>query len=198
MAEWDGVLSDVKALEPPMRDVMDWPVHVLEREPVGALHELTSDGANGEDPSLSRLPAPILTLLTPHDAFSIEHEIGEYITFIKETSDGGVRDVGPEHRFIDHHLHYQASRLPRVSGVMTMPIVLRDGTLLASNGLDRERRLVMRCDPKLLEFIPERDECDDGAVLGAFKFLVEDWFCDVAADLPSKCVLYGFRVISSG
>ena len=193
MAAWDSILSNVNALEPPMRDLSGWPVRVLEREPLGALHELTSISANDDEAELSRLPPPKQILLTPHDQFSVELEIGKHITFLKETKHGEV-SVGPARRFIDHWLHFDVSRLPRVGAVLTMPLVLPDGTLLATNGLDRERQFVMRCDPKLLSFIPERAACDEVAVLKAFEFLVDEWLCDVAADLASKCVLLAYAL----
>jgi len=192
MRKWDAILSGVKALEPPMRDLSGWPVRIQVREPVGARPELTSKSANDDD-ELSRLPPPKQTLLTRHDVYSVEHEIGRYITFLRET-DAGDLPVCPGRRFIDHWLHFEDSRLPRVSAVLTMPLVLPDGTLLAANGLDRERRFVMRCDEKLLSFIPERFACDDATVLKAFEFLVDDWLCDVAADLASKGVLIAYAL----
>jgi hypothetical protein len=192
MRKWDAIMCGVKALEPPMRDLSGWPVRIQVREPVGARHELTSKSANDDD-ELSRLPPPKQTLLTRHDVYSVEHEIGRHITFLRETDDGDL-PVCPGRRFIDHWLHFEDSRLPRVSAVLTMPLVLPDGTLLAANGLDRERRFVMRCDPKLLSFIPERFACDDTTVLKAFEFLVDNWLCDVAADLASKCVLIAYAL----
>jgi len=58
MERWDAVLRSIKAPEPPMRDLDGWPVHAREREPLGVLHELTSDGANDDESELSRLPPP--------------------------------------------------------------------------------------------------------------------------------------------
>jgi hypothetical protein len=196
MLRWDHVLGNVQALEPPMLDLSGWPAHVRVREPVGVLHELTSKGANAEaeDDELSRLPAPKHTLLTQHDIYSIEHEVGAYIGFYKEDDDGNHKLVCPARRLLDHWLHYQVSRLPKVSTVLTLPLALSDGTLLAADGLDRDRRLVLRCEPKLLLFIPERQDCDEAAVLRAFEFLVDHWLVDVAADLPSKCVLIAYAL----
>jgi hypothetical protein len=188
MAEWDAILCAIQSPEPPMRDLAGWPVRVLEREPVGSLHELTSKGVNDGDDELSRLPAPKLTLLTRHDVFSIEHALGDYITLFHETDMGDII-VAPEPRFVNHTLHFAASSLPKVGTVLTMPLILPDGTLLARRGLDRERKLIMRCDPALLSFIPEQKDCDAIAVLKAIEFLLDDWFVDVAGGLQSKCVL---------
>jgi hypothetical protein len=193
MAKWDGILSAAKAAEPPMRDLSGWPVHVREREPMGRLHGLTSKGANDEEVETSRLPPPKQILLTRHDAYSVEHEIGNYITLFRETKGDDIR-VCPERRFIDHWLHYEKSKLPKVGMALTMPLVLEDGTLLSKNGLDRDRKLVMRCDEALLAYIPQRSICDDDAVREAFRFLDKEWLVDVAADHRSKCVLLAYAL----
>jgi hypothetical protein len=86
-------------------------------------------------------------------------------------------------------LKYHRSKLPRVHAVLTMPLVLPDGTLLATNGLDRKRRAVFRIEDELLAFIPKAQECTGAAVEGAFDFLADEWLCDVATDLEGKCVL---------
>ncbi len=192
MIEWDSFLCRVKAPEPPMRDMEGWPVTIRFREAMG-LHELTSNGANAEENETSRLPAPKQFLLTKHDIFSLEIEIGDYITFMRPTSDG-ERAVCPPERLITHYLKYMRSALPTVRAVVTMPLVLPNGDLLASNGLDRERRLVMRIDPALLGFIPKAENCTPEAVDGAFRFLVDQWLVDVSTDLKGKCTLIAFAL----
>jgi hypothetical protein len=193
MAAWDEVLANVDAPEPPVRDLAAWPVFVTVREPHGALHTLTAAGANDEEDAPSRLPPPKQALLTRHDVYSIEHEIGAHLTFLKETADGDEA-VCPGRRFIEHWLHLRTSKLPVVTSLLTMPLVLPDGSLLARNGLDRNLRLIMRADPALLAYIPVRDQCSAMAVLKAFEFVIDEWFVDVAADLPSKCVLLAYAL----
>jgi hypothetical protein len=51
------------------------------------------------------------------------------------------------------------------------------------------RRAVFRIDHGLLQFIPEVKDCTPRAVEEAFRFLFDDWLCDVATDLDGKCVL---------
>ncbi len=70
-----------------------------------------------------------------------------------------------------------------------MPIVLADGTILAGRGLDRDRGIVFRIPPELLAILPSREQCDANAVFEAFRFLLDDWLCDVAADFTGKCIL---------
>jgi len=194
LAEWDDVLANIKAPEPPMRDLGGWPIRVLVRRPMGDLHELTAKSANAEeDETCTRLPAPQHTLLTPHDAYSVELEIGDYITMLNLRGKPVAPD--PKFRFIHHWLRYgERSRLPRVAIVQTMPLMLPDGTVLSTNGLDRERMMVMRCDPQLLKFIPSRDSCNDDAVRQALDFLLNVWLGEVSADFASKCVAIAYAL----
>ena len=63
----DEVLCNARGLEPPMRDAEWRPADIRSRPPI-MLHELLSVEANTENPAeLSRLPAPAMPLLTPHD-----------------------------------------------------------------------------------------------------------------------------------
>jgi hypothetical protein len=183
----DDVLSSIDAAEPPMRDVEGWPVEIQCRETAG-LQELSSDGANDRDDEKSRLPPPKNFLLTKHDKESLEILIGDHVEFIRKTKKD-ERAVAPPAKFVTHYLKYRRSKLPRVHAALTMPLILPDGTLLARNGLDRKRRAVFRIDPDLLSFVPKVKDCTESAVDEAFKFLSEEWLCDVATDLEGKCVL---------
>jgi len=183
----DEVLSGVTDPEPPMRDADGRPVEVRSRSPL-FLHQLTSQGANDDEPDKTRLPPPELPLLTPHDRFSLAHEIERFIEFTTETK-ADVRSVALPPVFVEHYLGYRDSRLPRVGAVVTAPLVLADGTLLALQGLDRERRLVFRIEPKLLDLLPKSAECSPDAVAGALDFLTNEWLCDVSTDFAGKCVL---------
>lgn len=188
----ENVLSMVDAAEPPMRDASGWPVEIQCRETAG-LHELSSDYANDEADENSRLPPPKNLLLTKHDRESLEILIGDYVSFIRKTKKD-ERAVAPPAKFVTHYLKYRRSKLPRVHAALTMPLVLPDGTLLARNGLDRERRAVFRIDPALLSFVPKAEDCTESAVDEAFKFLADEWLCDVATDLEGKCVLIGLAL----
>ncbi len=183
----DNTLSGISAAEPPMRGADGWPVEIQCRETAG-LHELTSEGANDGDDEKSRLPPPKNILLTHHDNASLEILIGDHVTFVKKTKNS-ERAVAPPAKFVSHYLRYRRSKLPRVHAALTMPLVLPDGTLLARNGLDRERRAVFRIDPALLSFVPKAEDCTESAVNEAFNFLTDEWLCDVATDLEGKCVL---------
>ena len=192
MTAWDDILTRADALEPPMRDVEGWPVAIRQRE-IAGLHELTSAGANDEEQVKTRLPSPKNFLLTKHDAYSLEIELSDYLTFVEETADGD-RQVGAPFRLLTHWLKYRQSNLPTVRAVVTMPLVLPTGELLSGAGLDRERGVVFRIDPDLLKYVPKREDCTPIAVAKAYTFLTGEWLVDVAADREGKAVLIAYAL----
>ena len=141
----DEVLCGVGEAEPPMRDMDGNPVEVRARPPM-LLHELTSVGANqAETKQTTRLPAPEMPLLSRHDRFSLAHEIERHIQFETPGTDKAPpRPVALPQGFVDHYMAYRASALPKVGGVVTAPLVLPDGRMLAHQGIDRARKLVFR------------------------------------------------------
>lgn len=200
METWDEILANTPAAreegqefaEPPMRDAEGWPIEIRSRDPPG-LHTLSSAGANAEEDEKSRLQAPEQFLLSKHDKLSLEREVGHYITFVDRTFDG-ERYVAPPAKFVLHYLGLKTSKAPRVHGVMTLPVVLPDGTLLAENGLDRERRVSFRIDQTLMRHIPKREDCTPEAVRAAYKFLTDEWFVDVMTDRKGKATLVAYAL----
>lgn len=194
LAEIDAVLCDVKSAEPPMRDINGAPVDIVERKPFGDLHTLTAAGANAEEDESARMEPPPQTLLVQQDVYSGELALESHIAFLKAMLDGGYYEARPYTHIVQHYLRYRDSDMPRVKGVQTLPLVLPDGSLLSRNGLDRKYGLVMRCDPKLLDKLPERAACDKAAVEEAMRFLLDDWLCDVAGDHAAKCVALAYAL----
>ena len=176
--------------EPPMRSVTGWPVEVRASEPMG-MHELTASGANDAEEDADRLPAPKLYTLAPHTQYSLALMIERYVGFVKRIHKNGKTTEIPKRLpgvFVTHYLNNDRSRLPRVSALATMPVVLPNGRLLATNGLDRPRRTVFRIDPGIALLMPV------GRVLGAevveaINFLTDEWLIDVQTDYSGKCVL---------
>jgi hypothetical protein len=192
MRKWDEICCAVESIEPPIRDANNWPVHV-NRTDIPDMHVLSSMTANGGEDST--LPAPKNFLLKSHDRFSLELELGDYVTFFTVNPvTGQHRIVAPNGRFVDHFLHYGRSNVPKVYTVMTMPIVLANRTILNRNGLDRDRHLVLRIDSEMAKYIPEKIHCTPEAVLGAYRFLRDDWLCDVLADAEGKAILIAFAL----
>jgi hypothetical protein len=137
----------------------------------------------------SRLPAPEMPLLTPHDEYSLAHLIEQHIDFIETDKDGETRSVALDPTFVRHYMKWRDSRLPVVTGIVTTPLVLPDGTLLATQGLDRQRGLIFRLQPELLALLPDPRDCTEKAVAEAMRFLTNEWLVDVACDYVGKCVL---------
>ncbi len=185
MEQWDDILANAAA--PPMRDVEGWPVMVELRE-IAGLHELTASGSNDAEDEKTRLPSPKTYLLTKHNRFSLEIELSDHITFYEETKDGD-RAVGAPFRLLTHWLEYKRSTLPIVRAVVTMPLVLASGEMLAGEGLDRGRGVYFQIDPSLAKYIPERSACTPIAVAKAYTYLADEWLVDVAADRDGKAVL---------
>ena len=190
MEAWDDILVHADVPEPPMRDVEGWPVAIQQRE-IAGLHELTASGSNDEEDTKTRLPSPKNFLLTKHDVYSLEIELSDYVTFVEETADGD-RAVGAPSRLLTHWLKYRRSNLPTVRAVVTMPLVLANGELMSGAGLDRERGVVFRIDPALLQYVPKREDCTPLAVAEAWRFLTDEWLVDVAADHEGKAVLLAY------
>ncbi len=189
----DEVLSAVNQDEPPMRDLDGQPVEVRTRPPM-TLHELTPGGANQHEGPQTRLPAPVLPLLTKHDRYSLAHVVERHIEFIQASEVGAERAVALPPVFVDHFAAYRDSRLPRVGAIVTAPLVMPDGALLATQGLDRQRKLVFRIDPKLVGMLPAPACCTKEGAANALDFLARRWLCDVATDFQGKCILIGMAL----
>ena len=186
----DEALCGVQEDEPPMRDMDGNPVEVRSRPPM-LLHELTSIGANQEETKqTTRLPAPEMPLLSRHDRYSLAHEIERYIEFeAGGTNTTPPRPVALPQGFVDHFMAFRNSALPRVGGIVTAPLVLPDGRMLARQGIDRPRKLVFRIPPTLLALVEDVENPDNRRVARALDYLVNDWLCDVATNFTGRCIL---------
>ncbi len=136
-----------------------------------------------------RLPAPAMPLLTPHDEYSLAHLIERYIEFYKVDRDDSERTVALDPVFVRHYMKYRESKLPIVTAIVTSPLVLPDGTLLATQGLDRSRAIIFRLQPELVALLPDPKNCTSAAVVEAMRFLTDEWLVDVAVDYAGKCIL---------
>ena len=63
-----------------------------------------------------------------------------------------------------------------------MPIVLADGTVLALDGLDRERGIDFHIPPEMLAIVPSPRDVDDDAVCRAMQFLLGEWLVDISTE----------------
>ena len=182
------VLSDVlgasRDREPPMRDVEGFVVQVRVRR-VPKMHLLTARGSNQCDTDETRLPAPEQPLLTRLDEIALAELIEHYIEFVDAETGRPVHLAAP---FVKHYLRRDDDALPVATGVATLPIVLPNGTLLSSRGLDRDRGIVFRVPPQVEAILPKPAECSPAAVAEAMRFLTHEWLCDLASDYAGRCI----------
>ena len=188
MAGLNDVLGKSEALEPPARDIDGVLVRVWDRR-VANMHLLAASGANDEETEDSRLPPPEQPLLTRLPEVMAAEMIERHVEYIDPASG---RSVHLDSAFGKHfHTRPGDDALPIISAIATLPIVMRDGNMLAGRGLDRERGIVFRIPSALLAMLPRPADCTPGKVAEAIRFLCDEWLCDVAADYAGKCILLG-------
>jgi hypothetical protein len=190
-AEWlpmmttlNGVLGSSCAGEPPMRDFAGYVAEVRSR-PFRGLHVLTALGSNCEDTDETRLPPPEHPLLCRLSEVELAELIERHIEFADETG----RSVHLPEPFVKHYLCRFDEKLPLVTGVCTLPLVLPGGELLTGPGLVRHLNTVFRVPAELCALLPEAKDCTRAAVAQALRFLTHNWLCDVAVDFAGRCVL---------
>src|SRR3978361_918780 len=98
----------------------------------------------------TRLPAAAMPLLTPPDEYSMAHLIQRHIDFIAIDKDGHERSAALDPIFVRHYMKYRDSKLPVTTAIVTSPLVLPDGTLLATQGLDRKSGIIFRLQTGLI------------------------------------------------
>ena len=76
----------------------------------------------------------------------IEHSMAQlierHIEFYQVDAKGNERTVALNLVFVRHCMNYRDSKLPVVTAIVTSPLVLPNGQLLATQGLDRKRGIV--------------------------------------------------------
>ena len=142
------VLGASTDAEPPARDAEGYIIQVRARRPSN-MHLLTSRGSNSDETEDTRLPAPEQPLLTRLDEVAAAELIERHIDFV----DKG-RPVHLPTSFVRHFVRRHDNVLPTVTGVVTLPIVLRDGSILSGTGLDRDHSLVFRIPKELVALFP--------------------------------------------
>jgi hypothetical protein len=151
------------------------------------LHLLRAEDANGEGDPDTRLPAPEQALLHRLSRAEAGELIERYIDYF-EPGIVEERSVHLNPAFVDHFLKRNDRILPVVSAVSTLPLVLPSGALLCGPGLVRTLGTIFRIPPKLRDVLPS-EHCTPSRVVGAMRFLTEDWLCDVTTSYAGKCVL---------
>jgi hypothetical protein len=147
-------------------------------------------GTNDDEAEDSRLAPPKSYMLARHNAHTLALTIERYARFyvLVEVKKVAVkiykRLPGP---FVAHYLEHKKAKLPKVSGLMTMPLVLPSGKLLATHGLNRELKAVFCLEPEIVQLVPKG--VTDGEIAEAMRFLTDEWLADAPTNYAGKCTL---------
>jgi hypothetical protein len=189
----DEVLCDTLQPIPPMRDRKGIPIKVVIHSPE-IMHRLTTAGTNAEEKPSKRLAAPPQPVLVPHSKVSMAQLIERHVAFQVTNKDGETSPVALHPIFVEHYMEFEESKLPKARGIMTAPVVLLDGTLLAPDGYHPPTRLIFMIDPALRSYLPRPEECTQEEAAKSLQFLTDDWLCDVAATFEGKCAAIAYSI----
>src|SRR5260370_40080251 len=190
MASLNSVLGQAKdGDQPPMRGYDGYATQARMIRP-HSMQALTSGSSNAEEGEASRRRALEQLLVHRLSPAELEELSERHIEFYDENPETGFqRTVCLPDSFVQHYLKRHDKKLPTVTGVVSMPIVLDDGTLLADNGLHKESGLLFCIPEEMLKWIPKKDDCTAEAVKRAMDFLIGEWLCDVLTNYQGKCVI---------
>jgi hypothetical protein len=180
----DDHLSKVTSTRPPLRNLSGDLVRVEERS-VATLHELVSESvgeklrSSGEDVP----PAPRDLLFKKLSATGVSMLVEEYIGIYSYDEDGNKRYVSLPHEFSQAFMEMPGSKIPVCTSIQTLPLVLPDGSVLSSDGYDPERRLLMQNGCPGVISSPDEDP------RAAYKFLCDEWLCDVQTDDEGRALI---------
>jgi hypothetical protein len=167
----DKELSSVEELEPPMRDYEGRTTRVKEIKLGGLFHALNNfTNDTNEDNSEFSLQTPSILVFAPLNESALTLLIERYVQFYRQVDKYTKKNMRLPNPFVKGYMTYSDSKLPVVYAIQTMPLVLRNGILLAKNGYDRNVKIIFRIDKNLIDLLPTKPVTDDD-VKEAVKFL---------------------------
>jgi hypothetical protein len=189
------MLNDIlgKADPPPCRDIDD-DLMKVRRLRLPDLHAFSSRGANAEENESERLPPPEQWVMSKLDPLQAEEMIERYVEFYVQDDEGNQRSVQLPAVFVGHYMRRGDNALPNVAAIVTAPLVLADGSLLAPDGLDRERGIEFIIPDELRAALPKPEDCTDQQVKAAMQFLTNEWLCDVATGFTGRAIIVTFAL----
>ena len=199
----DAFMANSQAEEPALRGRSGKLVRIVE-EPVPGMHLLSAQGANAEPPlgngatpvaSPPPPPAPPEPRIVELDGVALPEEIERHVRFQrqrrKKKDTSFVRLDPPFCEAVN--FRPGGSKIPTVKGVQTMPLILRraDGSfeVASDNGFNPDLGLYFRVDAALKAALPDPARITLGDAIRAYKFLTDDWLCDVDTDANGKAVV---------
>jgi hypothetical protein len=178
------VIGAVISARPPSRDI-DGDAVWVRKLPLANMHFFTDANQKGDD----ELPPPEQWVLCKMNEIEVAEMIEQHIDYYTVDEDGTCRSVHLPTSFVQHFMRRHDGILPTVVAIATAPIVLADGTLLAPEGLDRERGIQFLIPDELRAVIPQGQDCTSERVKAAMEFLCEEWLVDVATDSVGKATI---------
>jgi hypothetical protein len=187
----DAALCSADSMEPPFR-MLDGRLGVIRERKPGGLHMLLTDAEaaerkNGDD--LSFIPAPDQAAIMPAEYIDAALEIEQFVRFERRTKEGETSAVRIPEPHGKAYLTWADSRLPRVSALVTLPLVLPHRELVAGHGLDAERQVIFRIPDALLGAMPTAAEVDLEYAVDCLDFLFNEWLVDVTTTEAGKAVI---------
>ncbi len=187
----DAELCAVDLAEPPFR-LLDGRLGVIRERMPGGLHMLLTDAEaaereHGDD--LSVIPAPAHAAIVPAEYTDAALEIEKFVRFERCNKDGETYAVRIPEPHGKAYLSWSESKLPRVSALVTLPLVLPGRELVAGHGLDAQRQVIFRIPDALLAAVPAPAEVDLDYAVDCFDYLINKWLVDVTTTPAGKAVI---------
>ncbi len=178
----NAVLGESRDIRPPTRDI-DNAAAQMRILQVADMHVFTSAN-EGETDNAPKQPANRWAIHRMNE-MELAELIEKHIDFVDK--DGN--SVHLPMQFVRHYLQRNDSALSKLLAGSMLPLVLADGGVLATNGLDRTRGIEFYIPEELIRALPQREACTPAAMKQAIEFLTDDWLVDVLAAYAGKCTL---------
>jgi hypothetical protein len=172
---------------PPLRNPSGHLMQVEERT-VSAVHELLDDHRATDEKAVGALSKPAMARLRILSTAGVKMLVEGKIRFERKTRDG-VEVVGLPDIFVPALTEMPDPQVPYCSGLQTLPVVLPARVAIAMNGYDPDLKLLFRIHPDLLAIMPQAEDCNVDAGRAAFRFLCDQWLCDVDTTSQGKAII---------
>ncbi|QBM75876.1 hypothetical protein E2E30_08880 [Sphingomonas sp. AAP5] len=187
----DARLCAIDIPEPPFR-LSDGRLGLIRETSPGGLHLLLTeaeDAAQRRGDTLSLIPVPPQAALLPAEYLDAALEIEKFVRIERQTKEGDTYAVRIPEPHGKAYLTWMDSKLPRVSALVTLPLVLPNQKLLTGRGLDARRQVIFRIPDELHAAMPAPEEVDLNYAVDCIDFLMNDWLVDVETSPAGKAVI---------
>ena len=187
----DAHLCAIDISEPPFR-LADGKFGLIRERVPGGLHMLLTEAeeaAKEQGDGCSVIPTPAQSALMAADYTDVALEIEKFVRLEKRGKEGEAYSVRIPEAHGKAYLAWSDSKLPRVTALVTLPLVLPHRKLLTGHGLDAQRQVIFRIPEALHAVMPDPDEIDLDYAVSCFDFLINEWLIDVETTPAGKAVI---------